>query len=504
MQVVCSNCQLSFQAPDGATGLVCPICRNPLRAPEGSGPVDTAPSKQVLDWAGGTLDDLVALLSAPAWSARIEVLPASGGNAVGEVQVIAGGVSDAIYEGKSTHESLDKLRAVPNPKFRIEPRLPNPANGDLAAPGPEQGKLEERPLATLMRYCEEFVLTAGIEVWRASENAKVEYKRGEIVGVTVGGIDAPERLAEVMKWSSGSYRLVVPKLSIPDKAPKAAAPPAVVAPRSMGAASKTIFGMPALDPAAIAAAADKARQAKSASAPGVTPPAPAAVAPSPPSPSPSAPGLTAAPAAASIPPARPGGSGRATTVGPAVAPTPPVVAPVVPQAQPAVRASTNRTIFGVAAPAHPPQTPSSAVPAPAAPPPAAARPSSPSVAAAATPVAAAHPPATPTGSGAAARPTTAVSIPAVSAPPPATARTTSPAPTPAPTSTAVAKTTEKAPAPTKKQKSQPPATTAEETTLPTKAKPKSTGTPVWTYVGVGFVFGLALLGVYRLVMVLAH
>jgi len=448
--VVCSNCQLSFQAPDGATGLVCPICRTPLRAPEGSGPVETAPAKQVLDWSGGSLDDLVALLSAPAWSARIEVLPASGANAVGEVQVIAGGVSDAIYEGKSTHESLDKLRAVPNAKFRIEPRLPNPANGDLAAPGPDHGKLEERPLATLMRYCEEFVLSAGIEVWRASENAKVEYKRGEIVGVTVGGIDAPERLAEVMKWSSGSYRLVVPKLSIPDKAPKAAAPPAVVAPRTMGAASKTIFGMPALDPAAIAAAADKARLAKSGSAPGVTPPAPAAAAPPPAAPPPSVPSIPAA--AAAVPPARPAASNRSTTAGAAVAPTPPTT-PHVPQAQPAVRASTNRTIFGVAAPPQPPQTPSSPVAAPAAagaPPP--AKPSSPGVAAPVAAEPATPRPPTPTGSGAAARPTTAVSIPAVAAPPPATPRTTSPAATAAPAAEkapatpAVAKTSEKSPA----------------------------------------------------------
>src|SRR5216117_3544393 len=102
MQVVCSNCQLSFQAPEGAAGLVCPICRNPLRPPESAGePAAAAPAKQVLDWSGGTLDDLVSLLSAPAWSARIEVLPSNGGNAVGEVHVIAGGVSDAIFEGKS-------------------------------------------------------------------------------------------------------------------------------------------------------------------------------------------------------------------------------------------------------------------------------------------------------------------------------------------------------------------------------------------------------------------
>ncbi|HEY4186092.1 MAG TPA: hypothetical protein VGP07_13540 [Polyangia bacterium] len=478
---------MSFQAPDGATGLVCPICRSPLRAPEGSGEINATPAKQVIDWAGGSLDDLVALLSAPAWSARVEVLPASGGNPVGEVQVIAGGVSDAIFEGKSTHESLDKLRAVPGAKYRIEPRLPNPANGDLAAPGPEQGKLEERPLATLMRYCEEFVLTAGIEVWRASENAKVEYKRGEIVGVTVGGIDAPERLAEVMKWASGSYRLVVPKLTIPETAPKAPAPPAVVAPRTMGAASKTIFGMPALDPAAIAAAADKARQAKSGgTAPSATilPPAPPAVAPS-----------TTMPAAVVPPPPKIAPTpGRPTTLGQPVVPPPAAAAappPAAPQAQPAVRASTNRTIFGVAAPQQPAPTPATAMPpaaAPAATPPPAARPSAPGVS---TPPR----PATPTGSGSAARPTTAVSIPAV----------VETRPTPPPPAQAVEKAQAKA-APPAKKKNAPaaPVAGADDATLPTNARSKPSGTPVWTYVGVGFIFGLALLGVYRLVMVLAH
>src|SRR5437868_5979177 len=92
MQVVCANCQLSFQAPDGAAGLVCPICRSPLQAPEGGGGGDSAatPTRQVVDWAGGSLDDLVALLSGPASSARIEVL--SSGKVVGEVHVIAGGV----------------------------------------------------------------------------------------------------------------------------------------------------------------------------------------------------------------------------------------------------------------------------------------------------------------------------------------------------------------------------------------------------------------------------
>jgi hypothetical protein len=488
MQVVCANCQLSFQAPDGASGLVCPICRSPLQAPEGGGGSENAaaPARQVIDWAGGSLDDLVALLSGPASSARVEVM--TSGKVAGEVHVIAGGVSEAIFEGKSTHDALDKLRAVKGAEFRVEPRLPNPANGDLAVPGPDQGKLEERPLATLMRYCEEFVLTANIEVWRASENAKVDYKRGEIVGVTVGGIDAPERLSEVMKWASGSYRLIAPKLSLPAIAPKAPAPAAVVAPRSAGATSKTIFGMPALDPAAIAAAAEKARQTRStgavavstpgtpgtpASASGAAAPAPAQVRPTPLRPT-AAP-ATAAPATPVTTPSKP------VPVSPAVA----AAAPAATAPSQAARANSNRTIFGVAAPAASATTPAPAAPAPAAPAPAvSATPAAPAT----TPVVPTVPAATASGGrpSAASRPTTAQPVQG-------------------------SKAAEKEAAKDKdkerggKSKAAPAAVArAEDTTIPSKAPAGSRGTPVWTYVAVGFGFGLALLAVYRLVILFSN
>src|SRR4029077_6354629 len=220
MQVVCGNCQLSFDAPDGASALVCPICRGPLRAQSAEGGASAGAAKTTQDWAGGGRDDLIAILSAPALSARVEVLPATGDAAVGEVHLLAGGVSDALFGGKSLDDGLDQLRAVKQARFRVEQRLPNPANGDLGTPGPESGTLESRALAHLMRYCEDYVISCSIEVWRGNENARVEYKRGEISGVTVGGIDAPARLAEVMQWASGNYRLVVQPLKLPAVAPK--------------------------------------------------------------------------------------------------------------------------------------------------------------------------------------------------------------------------------------------------------------------------------------------
>ncbi len=76
MQVVCGTCQLSFDAPEGATGLVCPICRGPLRPQAAAGSRSDGGSKTAHEWSGGDLDDLIAILSAPAVSARVEVLGA--------------------------------------------------------------------------------------------------------------------------------------------------------------------------------------------------------------------------------------------------------------------------------------------------------------------------------------------------------------------------------------------------------------------------------------------
>jgi hypothetical protein len=501
MQVVCANCQLSFQAPDGAAGLMCPICRSPLKPPESAGNT-AAPAPQIVEWSGGTIDDLIALMSGPAWSARIEVFPTGAEQPVGEIHVIAGGVSDALFKGASTHDALDDLRAATTAggRFRIEPRLPSPGDGSLAAPGPSQGKLEERPLATLMRYCEDFVLTCGIEVWRGSENAKVDYRRGEIVGVTVGGIDAPERLAEVMKWASGNYRFTVPLLSLPARppAPAATVPAAAkgaapTTPRATGSAasSRTIFGMQAVDPGAMSAAS---RPKAPTPIPGLTAAAPVASATATPS---AGVATTTSAAAAKAPPVDGGwsatgpvalaaasaGASAATgpvatattsaapaplaasaSAAPGATPTLPVstATPGVPGATPPGRAGANRTIFGMAAPTIP-------VPSEAA------------AAAAGADARAAESGPTATEAAGAAKPSTGKAAGAGKAGKPGARAPGAPSGTPS----------------------------EEDRTSPTrgasKDKPAATGeTAVWTYVGVGFVFGLALLGVYRLVMVFAN
>jgi hypothetical protein len=465
MQVVCATCQLSFDAPEGATGLVCPICRGPLRAQSADGAGST---KAAQEWSGGDLDDLIAILSGPAVSARVEVLGPKGDEVLGEVHLLAGGVSESIFQGKSTDDALDRLRALNPTRFRIEQRLPNPADGSLSNPGPETGTLDGRALAHLMRYCEDYVITCVIEVWRGNETARVEYKRGEISGVTVGGIDAPERLAEVMQWSSGNYRLIAPPFQLPATAPKrpkpdkAAATPVPVPAASAQAArhassTKTIFGMPIAD-------IGKARVSPEAAKPAAAPAAPAAAAPAPPAAAPAPQPAPASPAPA------------AATARPAAAPAA------------ASRDAATKTIFGVPAP----QLPEGFVPE---------HPGSPAAAAAAESARAEAARADGKKTGA-----RKVEVPAPAMePPPATAPPAAAAAVPAP---AAAETTEPTTRPGFDTRTEPrkraepaPAPAPKAEPRPAPARPERS---IAAYVGVGFAFGLALLGVYELYAILGH
>ncbi len=539
MQVVCGNCQLSFQAPEGAAGLMCPICRSPLRAAQAAG--DSAAKENVVEWSGGALDDLVAYLSGPAIPTRVEVLPATGDTAVGELHLLAGGISETLYAGKSTDDALDKLRGVNNPRFRLEARLPNPVDGDLANPGPDSGTLDSRPLAHLMRYCEQYVITCGIEVWRGSDTARVEYRKGEISGVTVGGIDAPERLAEVMQWSSGNYRLTIPKLSMPESVPKvakAAAP--APAPVAAAPAPAPVAAPPARPPATPAAARPPAPAPAARPAAAPTPPPPAAAAPpARPTPAPvtasthatrtifgmpalDIAGLKAGEVAAALARQTAAPAAQAAPATPAVTPATPMAAAPAPAATAATAAaqvasnqSATKTIFGVPAPKIPEKTAEKAAEKVAD-----SKPSEKVIvekvqeeAPKAARAAAAEPQPSRAERKTGAR-KTVVPAPAIippgagGAPPSDVAAPLAAAASASETSSEASRTTHQGyggqAAATEVVPARVPAT--DDRTAPVRAvtAKKSRGIPVWTYVGVGFLFGLALLGIYQLVGVLAH
>ena len=53
--------------------------------------------ERVTEWAGGSLSELMSVLSAAALPARIRVFaPGAGGAQAGEVHLLAGGINDAF------------------------------------------------------------------------------------------------------------------------------------------------------------------------------------------------------------------------------------------------------------------------------------------------------------------------------------------------------------------------------------------------------------------------
>jgi hypothetical protein len=164
---------------------------------------------RITEWEGGSLSELVAMLQAAALPVRIEVIaPGTTGSNAGEVHLLAGGLADAFAGSLRRDDAMAALQRLEGARYVIESRLPNPESGSLSEPGPHQGSLKDRPLASLMRYCEEYVLTCRLEVWRSQDRAVISYRRGEIIGTVVGGSEGSELLPEVMGWTEGSYEII--------------------------------------------------------------------------------------------------------------------------------------------------------------------------------------------------------------------------------------------------------------------------------------------------------
>lgn len=168
------------------------------------------------EWEGGSLSELVALLQVAAQPVRIEVIaPGMTDSNAGEVHLLAGGLADAFAGSLRRDDAMAALQRLEGARFVVEARLPDPESGSLSTSGPHEGSLKDRPVASLMRYCEDYVLTCRLEVWRGPERAVISYRRGEIISTMVGGADGSERLPDVMAWTEGSYDIVLPPPVLP-------------------------------------------------------------------------------------------------------------------------------------------------------------------------------------------------------------------------------------------------------------------------------------------------
>jgi hypothetical protein len=386
------------------------------------------PSDQTLEWEGA-LADLVAPLQASALPVRIEVIaPGPMGSCAGEVHLIAGGLADAFAGSLRRDDAMAALGRVEGARFLVECRLPDPESGTLAEAGPDKGSLKDRPLAALMRYCEDYVLTCRVEIEQGQERGTVSYKRGELAGTTIDGQEADDRLPDMLAWSDGSYRIVLPVPALPPGRRRDGQP----APRPADAAKPERKRHPTLPTLAGAAGRPEPAKAADASiaapqkAPSVPPVSSLRLSPSPdaapgarpPTQVPFPPEVTKrgipsvsplAPAAATARPA------------PGAAPSTAAVPPPEPRPGPAPAPAS-----GAGKPMVPAATPG--FPKPAAPPPAVAKAPS---GASTDPATAARPPAAPAAGPLKPAPAPAAAGPPKPAPAPAAAGPPKPAPAPA-------------------------------------------------------------------------
>jgi hypothetical protein len=188
-------------------------------------------------WESGSLDDLLGFLAEGSHSARVHALV--GADEVGHIDVIAGGLADARAGDLRSDEAVNALGKRPEVELRVESRLPHPTLAGLDPPGDREGPLGDRPVAALMRYCEEFVLTCALILARNEEIARIVYRRGEITATLVDGVDATHRLPDVMGWTDGTFRIEVEPPELPRKA---GAP--LKAPAAPAETPTTLFGYP--------------------------------------------------------------------------------------------------------------------------------------------------------------------------------------------------------------------------------------------------------------------
>jgi hypothetical protein len=129
--------------------------------------------------------------------------------------VVAGGVSETIAGDRRGDAAMTYLRQIPGLRFLAHPTLPHPEDGSLGAPGPLEGSLAEKLPPTLMRYCENFVLTCALELRHRDDHVRISYRRGEILRTLVNGSESGERLPEVMSWTEGTWRITLSQLALP-------------------------------------------------------------------------------------------------------------------------------------------------------------------------------------------------------------------------------------------------------------------------------------------------
>ncbi|HQU72314.1 MAG TPA: cyclic nucleotide-binding domain-containing protein [Calditrichia bacterium] len=84
------------------------------------------------------------------------------------------------------------------------------AAGHKTTPASVKGKLSEKPVHEVLRFCEDNSLNGKVVINNGAQQAVFEYERGELQSVSLGDMPEDQALDTILNWSDGDF-LVEPK-----------------------------------------------------------------------------------------------------------------------------------------------------------------------------------------------------------------------------------------------------------------------------------------------------
>jgi hypothetical protein len=148
--------------------------------------------------------------------------------AEGEIWLLSGILERVRFGVSLDDEAMRRLLAADKPRVELIPCLPNP-NGGFKKGHPMAGSLGSVLPVDLLRFCERHSLTCSIELHSGDSHGEVVYRLGELVSVRCdAGTD--RAVAQMLEWSDGRYRFVLPSVEVPMLVPVRLAPPPSIPP----------------------------------------------------------------------------------------------------------------------------------------------------------------------------------------------------------------------------------------------------------------------------------
>lgn len=97
--------------------------------------------------------------------------------------------------------------------------LPKETRLDTKDSGPS-GSLKDNSLIELISFCESNSLTGELVINHNSEKGVIQYEKGELLGVNLGGIKDDQALDKMMRWEEGNFKILPKPLSFDKKSEK--------------------------------------------------------------------------------------------------------------------------------------------------------------------------------------------------------------------------------------------------------------------------------------------